>query len=96
MPFLEFEFPPSVADAVVPDPEADCVPVVFEPDDFVLVADVDFPVSDEVFAVVVAEFDVVGSVLLLSCLLMMALRSEKSGHGQACVSAEKDAMVAMS
>lgn len=89
--FPESEFEPSVADAEDPDP------VVFVPDcDLVLVADVVFPVCSEVLAVVAADFDVAESVLLLSCLLITALRSDESGHGQACVSAEKDAMVARS
>jgi hypothetical protein len=111
VPFPESEFPLSLADAEDPDPDAedpDPDPeavfdaVVFVPDcDLVSVPDADFPVADVdlavVLAVVVAE--VADAVFeLLSCLLfiMTALFSEESGHGQACVSAEKDAIVARS
>lgn len=96
--FPEFEFPLSLVDADDPDPEAVLDAVVFVPDcELEPVADVFvvFPVADEVLAVVVAEFE--DAVFeLLSCLLfiMMALFSDESGHGQACVRAAKDAMVA--
>lgn len=82
--------PPSVADAEESDPEALCDAVVFVPDcDLVLDADV---------ALAVVEAEVWDAVFesLLSCLLTMALFSDVSGQGQACVSAEKDAMVARS
>ena len=104
VPFPESRPPLPLADAEDPDPDAVFDAVVFVAVcDLPVDPDVDFPVADVVLPVDVAEVEVeveVEDAVLeaVSCLLLIitALFSDESGHGQACVSAEKDAMVARS
>lgn len=89
--FPESELPLPLVAADDPDPEAVLDPVVLVPDrELVLVAvSVVFSVAAVVLA---AEFELLSSLLFnMTCLL-----PDDSGHGQACVRAAKDAMVARS